>query len=385
MEKRGHSFGPAHPLEGSRLSLISLKEVQLSIINVRAPGRVCLFGEHQDYLGLPVIPAAIDRYITIQAAPQTAQFLSVEMPDIQQFRQLSLDSVFRELAPRDYLSSGMKVLQERGIHPKGGYEVLLQGNIPISAGTSSSSALVVAWLVFLLAASDNQNLIVAEKLAQLAYSAEVLEHNEPGGMMDQYAIAYGGVILIESLQNQFKVTRLAQNLDGLVLGDSKSPKETIKGLTHNRSCVEKAVAEIRRFISDFHLVNAVPADLPSLLDHVNPELHPYLVATVENHAITRAAIEEFKSGNPDMRKLGNLMNRHHSQLRDHLNISTNKIEKMIAAALDAGALGAKINGSGGGGCIVALSPGRQKAVVAALQNLGVEAWPLSIAEGGSLF
>ena len=68
------------------------------------------------------------------------------------------------------------------------------------------------------------------------------------------------------------------------------------------------------------------------------------------------------------------MNRHHDLLRDGLHRSTDKIEAMIEAARTAGALGCKINGSGGGGSMTALAPGSEDAVVRALQDTGAEAY-----------
>jgi len=61
---------------------------------------------------------------------------------------------------------------------------------------------------------------------------------------------------------------------------------------------------------------------------------------------------------------------HHAQLRDGLDLSTPKIERMMDAALAAGALGGKINGSGGGGCIFAFAPGREEDVAEAIRREG---------------
>ena len=64
-------------------------------LSVKAPGRICFFGDHQDYLGLPVIAATIDRYIYMEATPKEQKTLSIELLDLDlrfsRFDQCGLD------------------------------------------------------------------------------------------------------------------------------------------------------------------------------------------------------------------------------------------------------------------------------------------------------
>jgi galactokinase len=83
----------------------------------------------------------------------------------------------------------------------------------------------------------------------------------------------------------------------------------------------------------------------------------------------------------DNRHLGDLLNRHQTNLRDAKRVSTPKIDAMIEAALKAGALGAKINGSGGGGCMFAYAPTNPEAVVEAVERQGGSAYIITIDEG----
>lgn len=80
-------------------------------------------------------------------------------------------------------------------------------------------------------------------------------------------------------------------------------------------------------------------------------------------------------------KLGDLLNRHQVNLREHKKISTTKIDRMIQASLDAGALGAKINGSGGGGCMFAYAPKHPEKVVEAIEKEGGKAYIIRVDEG----
>ncbi|PKL82319.1 MAG: GHMP kinase, partial [Ignavibacteriae bacterium HGW-Ignavibacteriae-3] len=78
--------------------------------------------------------------------------------------------------------------------------------------------------------------------------------------------------------------------------------------------------------------------------------------------------------NYDEKRIGRLLNEHQKVLRKILKISTNKIDKMIDAALNAGAYGAKINGSGGGGCMFAYAPENPEIVLEAVKRISDEAW-----------
>ncbi len=83
----------------------------------------------------------------------------------------------------------------------------------------------------------------------------------------------------------------------------------------------------------------------------------------------------------DHDRIGFLLNQHHSILRDHLNISTPKIEAMIDSANEAGAVGCKINGSGGGGCMFAYAPGNASKVADAIESVGGKAFLINADEG----
>ena len=103
--------------------------------------------------------------------------------------------------------------------------------------------------------------------------------------------------------------------------------------------------------------------------------------TLENRNLLSEAKLELNKKELDHERIGFLLNQHHSILRDHLNISTPKIESMIDSAKEAGAVGCKINGSGGGGCMFAYTPGNAIAVADAIESVGGKAFLVSADEG----
>src|ERR1051326_885690 len=163
-------------------------------MRVSTPGRVCLFGEHQDYLDLPVISAAISLRLTIDAVCTPGTAILLHAPDVGYDDTIELREPIRSRRERDSFRSGLKVLQENGLTFSRGMKCTIRGKIPIGAGTSSSSAMIVSWVHLLSRMSDQQKEFTAEEYAHFAYAAEVLEFQGPGGRMDKYATALGGIL-----------------------------------------------------------------------------------------------------------------------------------------------------------------------------------------------
>ncbi|MCK4848284.1 MAG: hypothetical protein KAT16_04605 [Candidatus Heimdallarchaeota archaeon] len=347
-------------------------------LTVRAPGRVVLFGEHQDYLGLPVIPAAIDLHISVTGTLNFSSTYRINLPDlglVEEFKTTDLTN----LRERAYLQSCVKLLQQEGIIPlKSGVSATITSEIPIRAGLSSSSALTVAWLKFLAELNDHE--LDPMKLTELAFKAEVLEFNEPGGMMDQMVISFGHVNYQE-FEPVIRCTQLLSSFPGLVIGDSNEKKDTLNTLSKIKQGVKTALDSIE----EAHVKNVSINELEEFeeLTNVDPFAKSCLTAAVKNYSYTKSAYTEFRNYkdkfNHDM--IGYLMNDHHNVLRDHLNISTPKIEKMILAAKKAGASGCKITGSGNGGCMIAFCPGKEKDVANAIQGEGGIAYPTRVVPG----
>lgn len=337
-----------------------------------APGRTCLFGDHQDYLGLPVIACAIDRDIKLIAVQNTSNVFNLNMVDINEVRIIDINETFSNLKPRDYFASSLRVLRRYGCIPTVGYDIIITGNIPINSGTSSSSALLIAWINFLVTAFGVNEEVTPEFIAQIGYVSEVLEHGEPGGMMDHYSIAMGNIVHINTSE-PFRCSIIGTDLKGLVIGVSGVPKETIGLIGELKNNALLAIGIIKQKFKDFDLNTSEIEDLKKYCNSLPDRLIPYFEAAIKNHHYTKLALIEFQKPSLDLKKIGELMNGHHAVLRDLLKITVPKIDAMIKAALNAGAYGAKIVGSGGGGCIVAIAdPKNQEEVVQAILAAGAK-------------
>lgn len=329
---------------------------------------MCLFGDHQDYLGLPVIACAINKHITLHAIPNFKNEFNVQLPDLNEQRTIALSDSIENLSQRDYFGSGIRTFRKEGYSTLSGYNITIKGDIPINAGLSSSSACMTAWLLFLFRAfSDHQP--NARQLAKLVHQAEVLEHDEPGGNMDQYTIAYGGLVRINT-EEPIQVHRIETQIPGMIIANTGISKNTLDYLQRTKTKSQNAIKQFQRLRPHSKIEDVSMEDATEISAEFPSETLPYLMAAVQNKTITNKASELLQKEKTDWFEIGNLMNLHHEILRDKLKVSIPEIDHLVKVALSAGAIGAKIVGSGGGGCILTLAPNKEDIVMSDLKNAG---------------
>jgi len=338
-------------------------------MEITTPGRICLFGEHSDYLGLPIIAMAISLRAKISGQKRTDNQVIIYQPDINETETFSLKDL-RYTKPRDYFKSCIKTCQNEGLVFSSGFECEVSSEIPIRAGASSSSAINVSWIHFLSKMADNPIEWTQEKIGELTYQAESTEFNEPGGMMDQYTTAMGHIIHLES-EPHISIQSLNPELGSFVLGDSEQPKDTmgiLKRLNDSR------VEILNTLRAKNPTINIHTMNNDTNLSDLNKEQRKMYKGTVQNRNLLRKALVELKKNKPNYQLIGTLLTELHVVLRDIFYISTPKIESMLEAALSAGALGGKITGSGGGGCMFAYAPAHPEKVAEAIEQAGGKAY-----------
>jgi galactokinase len=345
-------------------------------MRISTPGRICLFGEHQDYLGLPVIAMAISLRVNLCGEKRKDKNVIIHKPDLGETESFSLDDL-NYTKPRDYFKSGIIVCQKEGLTFSSGFECEITSEIPIRAGTSSSSAIMVSWIHFLSQMADEPSNWNQQKIGELAYKAEVLEFTEPGGMMDQYSTAMGNLIYLQS-EPYIAIETLNPNLGTFVLGDSCEPKDTLGILNRCRDARLEIIVKlkVKNPNSTIHTLNE-NADISDLNTN---EIELYK-GTLQNRDILKTALSELNKSELNNENFGKLLTQHHAILRDVLNVSTPKIDNMMDAALSAGALGGKINGSGGGGCMFAYAPKNPEHVAEAIEKVGGKVYIIQADEG----
>ena len=351
-------------------------------LRVHAPGRLCLFGEHSDYLGLDVIPAAIDLNIEINANIRDDQIVTVDCVDISDTDRFKLGKPLEYRHKRDYIRSAFNVLAREGIRPEQGLDLVVTGDIPIAAGLSGSSALTIASVMTIAHAAQYK--LDRDRLVRLAHQAEVIEFDEGGGMQDHFASAYGGIIHLD-LGHDYRVTNLPAKLFPIVIGDSCEKKEdTVGDIESIKSIVESEYGIISKKIGSFNR-RTTPVNMVYELSHRKPSRDRRMAeATLRNRDLTQRAYRLLSEANPDPSEVGRMLKEHHEILRDGLERSTPKIEKMIHAAYEVGALGCKINGSGGGGTMMAYATGCEREVASAIQGAGGTAYIVEVGKRATI-
>jgi len=349
-------------------------------MTVSTPSRICLFGEHLDYLGLEVIALAIDLRFTAEIFPRSDAIIHVEIRS-DKFSETSIvpDTVFvfsfnclQKLTysnNRDYFRSVITVLSRHGLQLQHGYDIFMRSDIPVGKGMSSSSAMIIAYIKALLEAEDHPLKDSPVDIAYFAYCAEVEEFGEPGGMMDQYTSALGGLINLDFHDKKPVIRMLDSPIPGVfLLFDSLSDKKTSVVLSSGKEPVLRAVKKLRALgITGEYLTTTVIPDDAGLTDE---EIRKLTTAR-ENYRLLHEAKRMILTGVIDPLQFGLLLIEHHEYLRDGLGISTPAIESILATALKSGAWGGKLNGSGGGGCVfVYCSADNADSIMQAVGSLG---------------
>jgi galactokinase len=350
----------------------------MSDILVSAPGRVCLFGEDQDYLGLSVITAAINLRTFVQGRVNSSRIIKIKYINTNEADEFSLDEDIKYRSKRDYLRATINILKRdpRFGNLLKGIECKIWSEIPIASGLSSSSVLVVAWVKFLSSAFGIN--LGQQEIAQLAFQSEVTEFGEPGGMMDHIASALGGQLHIRCTSPP-KITRLDPPISGLVIGDTLVKKKTIETLVRRKGEILEGISFVSKQIKDFDLETIELEKIILGLNGLNGNAAKRLKAVIEMRDIVAMAVPALKKR--DESKIGDLINRHHRSMLVGFENVIPKADKMIQASIEAGAKAGKVTGSGNGGCVIIFAPERQLQASKAIEQESGKAYIVQVDEG----
>jgi mevalonate kinase len=281
-------------------------------------GKVILLGEHAVVHGEPALAGALARGVRAVAAPGAAHL---------RVAAWGLEARPDGVAPVDRAFAA--ILEATGA---GGAAVTADADIPVSAGLGSSAA---------LAAAVARSLCADEaRVADAVAASERVFHGNPSGI--DAALALGGGF--------GRFTR-----DGGLRRVAAAPIRLCVANTGRRRDTGALVASVGARLCDR------PAETAALLRSIGVLVDEGIAALQSGH----------------LAALGSLMDRNHAALAE-VGVSCAEIETACGLARRAGALGAKLTGAGGGGCVVALAPGREEAVLAAWHAAGLEAFAAEV-------
>jgi galactokinase len=317
---------------------------------VRAPGRVNLIGEHTDYNDGFVLPLAIDRAVWLALRPRNDRRVAVYSADYDEQREFSLEGLKHEKAGWiEYLKGTAWSLSDAG-YGLTGWEGVLQGDVPLGAGLSSSAALEMA-TARALAAAGNLDWSPA-KMAKLGQRAENKWVGVNCGIMDQLISAAGQAnhaLLIDCRSLDTQPVPFPPGVAVVVLDTSTRRGLVDSAYNERRSQCEAAakffgVKALRDVTMEHFEKSAVG------LDALTRRRALHVIG--ENDRTVQAA-EAMRRG--DAAELGRLMNASHRSLRDDYEVSSDALNAMVECASSHPACyGARMTGAGFGGCAMAL-------------------------------
>lgn len=321
-----------------------------------APGRVNLIGEHTDYNDGFAIPMALPLGVRVGAARGTAAV--VRVVSAQHPGELVTARV-DELRPRSvqgwgaYAMGVLWALREEG-HRLAGIDLLIDGEVPVGAGLSSSAALECA-----VACVINDLLGLGCSITDLIRIARRAENDYvgvPTGALDQTASMMchrEQALFIDFRSMHTRLIPLDLRSAGLALVviDTRAPHRLVDGeyATRRAECTRAAALLSRVSLRDVAIADLAKASA-ELTDSV---LRQRLTHVVTENARALSAVRLLDAGE-DPRELGPLLTASHVSLSQDYEVSCPELDAAVEAALDAGASGARMTGGGFGGSAIAL-------------------------------
>ena len=330
-------------------------------------GRVNIIGEHTDYNDGFVMPCILNHRTDVAVSIRTDRQLRGESTSFGQ-ASLQMDAVppGHWLA---YVAGAIAVTAELGV-PQTGIDLLVDSSVPDGAGVSSSAAFGVA-LVRALCTAHNIPLPVPAVVARLA---QQIEHDFIGlqcGIMDHMVSATGSAasaMHLDCRDLSYDLYALPAGYAFLVI-HSGSGRKLSEGIYNDRVAECKA-ATAALGVSTLRDADQTQIDL--VPDATARRRARHVIAENDRVAAAARAL-----ANGEMTVLGALMNASHESLAGDYEVSSDVLDRLVAATRTAGALGARLTGAGFGGCIVCLvAVDRADDVIAAAQQAVPAAWLL---------
>ena len=338
----------------------------------RAPGRVNLIGEHTDYNELPVFPMALQREVRIALRPRDDGVVIVHSVDP------AFPPVEMELRPGippeaaghwgNYVKAPANELARRYAVWRG-FEGVLVSDVPVAAGLSSSSAIVVA--VGIALAHLNEVVVEERAFAELMAEAERYTGTRGGAMDQAISLAARAGCAAKISFNPLRIQHVPVPEDWrFVVADTGVRVEKSgpaqKAYNLRRSECEDAFGRVVQEVVRSSLTRTTPSSYPDLLRLLGSERVLELGEEVLDrnlfrrfrHVVSEAGrveegVDRLRAA--DLTGFGTLMDVSHGSLRTDFLMSSAELDELTAIAREGGAVGARLTGAGLGGCIVALT------------------------------
>ena len=322
----------------------------------RAPGRVNLIGEHTDYNDGFVMPAAIGFYTWIAASSRPDRILHVRSGEFQETIDLSLDSLAGP--PRkhwsDFVRGVAAVLHSRGVQLSGA-NMIIQGQVPMGAGLSSSASLEVATGLALLATSQAE--VPQLELVKICQRAEHEYVGTRCGIMDQFIAVFassGHALMIDCRSLEYQSLSIPDDAR-LVICNSMVKHELASGeYNRRRAECEAGVKVFRKSSPDVHALRDVTmADLTNHKTELAEVVYRRCRHVISENERVLDAAKALDAA--DLNLFGRLMYESHRSLQQDYEVSCKELDLLVEIASSCeGVYGSRMTGGGFGGCTITL-------------------------------
>jgi len=362
------------------MTLLELKNKLISIYGksdekiyyFSSPGRVNLIGEHTDYNGGCVFPAAISFASTIAIRKRKDNIIRMLATDLNYVVEAKLDNLmaYKEYKWGNYQLGIVDELIKAG-YKITGCEVIFDDKVPLGSGLSSSAAIEIVMAMGLLKLNGYEiDMLEIAKLAQRA------EHNYVGvncGIMDQFASAFGkknNGIFLDCKTLKFK--HIPLDLKGYKIVITNTNKKRSLGeskYNERRAQCEKALSQLKndypnaQFLCDISYEQLLKSkNLITSKVNLNRAMH----VIMENKRV----YDSIKAlGEGDIKLFGKYMIESHESLKNLYEVSCKELDTLVdGALLQQGVLGSRMTGAGFGGCIVSIV--KEDNIKSFIKNLG---------------
>jgi galactokinase len=323
----------------------------------RAPARINIIGEHTDYndgLVLPTTTALFTWLHVVERADRRVQVKSLNLDQAAAFRLDELEPV-DEVSWIDYVRGVAAELEGEGVRLCGA-NILVDSDIPLGSGLSSSAALELASAQALLGLAGRS--LPAERLADLCQRAERRYAKVQCGIMDQFTIACarkGHAVLLDCRSLQVTQVPIPEDFGFLVV-DSGVRHRLPDGDYNCRA--DECAAALKLLAAEQPQIKSLRDLDRATLERCEPALGDVLYRRcrhlVSENERVRQAVTALR--NHDARALGSLLNDCHASLRDDYAISCPEVDTLVATANSVdGVLGSRMVGGGFGGCVLVVT------------------------------
>lgn len=326
---------------------------ETDLLQFHCPGRVNLIGEHIDYLGGLVMPAAISMGITAVVRLNGTDTVNAYSTAFEGVETIDLKDVnSRPDSWVNFLIGVIDHLQSDEIKIKG-FDVLFDSNLPLGSGLSSSAAMEVLCYYFIHKSSTGNE---PEKL-KMVQDCQRVENDFIGvncGIMDQFAVGFGKAdqaMVLNCNSLEFEYVPLLLDDHNLLIIDSKKPR-TLAGSAYNQRIeeCEKVLTIIRNEADISNLTEVSISEAEKLTDTtlIKRTIH----AITEQQRVIQSA-KELASNN--VVAFGELMFQSHISLKDNYEVSCAELDFIVAFSLKFnGCIGSRMTGAGFGGCCISM-------------------------------